>query len=131
MNVTKESYPQLAQWNYRILCNPISRDLPLNRLRMVDELAPCMTAGRTYDEQVLTRAARFQLNPFDTDTFGKERANGRQWGLLDELMSEVRWLLTLEGIRGGVNLTPLVFFGLKFLFLDRLPKALAKLFFVC
>ena len=32
---------------------------------------------------------------------------------------------------GGVNLTPLDFFGLKFLFLDRLPKALAQLFFVC
>ena len=39
--------------------------------------------------------------------------------------------LTLEGIR-GVNLTPpLDFFGLKVLFLDRLPKALAQLFFVC
>ena len=33
---------------------------------------------------------------------------------------------------GGVNLTPLLdLFGLKFLFLDRLPKALAQLFFVC
>ena len=40
--------------------------------------------------------------------------------------------LTLEGIRGGgVNLYPLEFFGLKFLFLDRLPKALAQLFFAC
>ena len=33
---------------------------------------------------------------------------------------------------GGVNLIPpLDFFGLKFLFLDQLPKALAQLFFVC
>ena len=40
--------------------------------------------------------------------------------------------LTLEGIRGGgVNQTPLDFFGLKFLFLYRLPKALAQLFSVC
>ena len=41
--------------------------------------------------------------------------------------------LTLEGIRGGggVNLPPLGFFGLKCLFLDRLPEALAQLFFVC
>ena len=32
---------------------------------------------------------------------------------------------------GGVNLTPsLEFFGFKFLFFDRLPKALAQLFFV-
>ena len=44
--------------------------------------------------------------------------------------------LNLEGIGGGgggVNLIspPLNFFGFKFLFLDRLPKALAQLFFVC
>ena len=45
----------------------------------------------------------------------------------------LKMFLTLEGIRGGggVNLTPLDIFGLKFLFLDRLPKALAQLFFVC
>ena len=104
MNVTEEGYPQFAQWNYRILCNPISRDLPLNRLRMVDELAPRMTAERTYNEQVHTRAARFQLNPFDRDIW-KDRINGRRWGLLDELMSEVRWrlmkrrLLSIENSR--------------------------------
>ena len=43
--------------------------------------------------------------------------------------------LTPEGIGGGggggLNLTPLEFFSFKFLFLDRLPKALAQLFFVC
>ena len=31
---------------------------------------------------------------------------------------------------GGQSDPPLDFFGLKFLFLDRLPKALAQLFFV-
>ena len=43
-------------------------------------------------------------------------------------------MLTLEGIRGGgggQSDPPLDFFGLKFLLLDRLPKALAQLFFVC
>ena len=43
-------------------------------------------------------------------------------------------LFTLEGIgRGGGEGqidTPLDFFGFKFLFLDRLPKALVQLFFV-
>ena len=42
--------------------------------------------------------------------------------------------INLKGIRGEVSLTPpppLDFFGLKVLFLDRLSKALAKLFFVC
>ena len=38
--------------------------------------------------------------------------------------------LTLEGIRGGGQSDPpSIFFGLKFLFLDRLPKALAQMFF--
>ena len=39
--------------------------------------------------------------------------------------------LTLEGIRGGGGQSdpPSIFFGLKFLFLDRLPKALAQMFF--
>ena len=35
----------------------------------------------------------------------------------------------LEGV--GVKLTPLKFFGFKFLLLDRLSKALAQLFLVC
>ena len=87
MNVTN-GFPVFSQWNYRILCNPISRDLPLNRLRMVDELGPRMTAKRTYDEQTKSRAARFQLNPFDKGTWTEGRF-GKRWGLLDELMSEV------------------------------------------
>ena len=44
------------------------------------------------------------------------------------------FLLTLEGMGGGGGgrqSDPSHFFGLKFLFLDRLPKAWAQLFFVC
>ena len=45
------------------------------------------------------------------------------------------WIfLTLEGIRGGQSGPPPpsdFFFGLTFLFLDRLPKALAQLIFIC
>ena len=41
-------------------------------------------------------------------------------------------MLTLEALMGGgVKLTPLDFFGSKFLILDRLSKALAQLFLVC
>lgn len=67
MNVTDDGRPVLAQWNYRILCHPVSRDLPLNRLRVVEEVGLRMSASRTYAEHGRTRAARFQLNPFDTD----------------------------------------------------------------
>ena len=38
---------------------------------------------------------------------------------------------SLGGGGGGVKLTPLNFFGFKFLLLDRLSKALAQLFLVC
>jgi hypothetical protein len=90
MNVTDDGVPQFAQWNYRILCHPISRDLPLNRLRVVDELGSRISAKRTYKEHSNTRAARFQINPIDTDKW-TERENRNRFNLLDELMSEVGW----------------------------------------
>ena len=88
MNIINNTYPQFAQWNYRIACHPIKRDLPLNRLRMVDELGPRMTDSRTYAQHSMTRAARFQLNPFDRDTW-REGVNGKRWSLMDEFMGEV------------------------------------------
>ena len=39
--------------------------------------------------------------------------------------------LTLEDLRGAQIDHPLDFFGFKFLFLDRLSKALEQLFLVC
>ncbi|XP_048585291.1 uncharacterized protein LOC116604390 [Nematostella vectensis] len=87
MGVSNNGTPEFAQWNYRILCNPISRDIPLNRLRMVDELGPRVAQRRTYDEQTRTRSARFQLNPLDTDKFYERET--RRWALLDEIMSEI------------------------------------------
>ena len=33
MNMINGTLPQMAQWNYRILCHPLKRDLPLNRFR--------------------------------------------------------------------------------------------------
>ena len=76
----------LAQWNYRVLCHPPDQDLPLNRLRVVDDLASRMSFKRTYRDHIYSRAARFQVNPFDEDSWseGKERH-----GLLDELMEQV------------------------------------------
>ncbi|XP_031572205.1 uncharacterized protein LOC116306312 [Actinia tenebrosa] len=88
MNITDEDLPEFAQWNYRILCHPLSRDVPLNRLRVVDEVAPRMAGRRTYDEHSVTRAARFQLNPYDEDKF-TERFQRAKFGLLDELMAEI------------------------------------------
>ena len=81
-----DGYPLFAQWNYRILCHPLSRDLPLNRLRPVNDLGVRMAYGNDLENHARKRGARFQLNPRDTDTFEDGRVN---YGLLDELMAEI------------------------------------------
>lgn len=86
MNMINGTFPQIAQWNYRILCHPLKRDLPLNRFRVVDDLMARMANKKTLKEHMTTRAARFNLNSFDSD----EWVDGRKdYGLLDELMAEI------------------------------------------
>ena len=90
IDIINGTIPVFAQWNYRILCHPVSRDIPLNRFRVVDEFHARLPARRKYEEQAGTRAARFQLNPQDSDTWTKyERNNNPKFSLLDELMGEI------------------------------------------
>ena len=90
IDIINGTIPVFAQWNYRILCHPVSRDIPLNRFRVVDEFHARLPAKRKYEEQANTRAARFQLNPQDSDAgFKFERYNNPRFTLLDELMSEI------------------------------------------
>ncbi|XP_028411763.1 uncharacterized protein LOC114534508 [Dendronephthya gigantea] len=86
METVDETTAVFAQWNYRILCHPLKDYLPVNRLRMVDELASRLASKRTVEEQLQTRAARFQVNPKDKDTW---KDGVGQYGLLDELMSQI------------------------------------------
>lgn len=88
MNVTEDGTAQLAQWNYRIVCHPVNRDIPLNRLRVVDDLHLRINNRRTYEEQFNSRSARFQLNPADIDEW-KDAIYTAKSGLLDEIMSEI------------------------------------------
>ncbi|KAL9989560.1 hypothetical protein ACROYT_G004122 [Oculina patagonica] len=88
MEIINGTVPVFAQWNYRILCHPLSRDVPLNRFRVVDELHSRLPARRKYEEQSSTRAARFQLNPRDADRW-YERFDSPPFTLLDQLMSEI------------------------------------------
>ena len=88
MDIINGTIPVFAQWNYRILCHPLSRDIPLNRFRVVDEFHSRLPARRKYEEQASTRAARFQLNPKNADRF-YERFDSPPFTLLDELMSEI------------------------------------------
>ena len=88
LGIKEDATPILAQWNYRILCHPLSRDIPLNRFRVVDEFSPRLPVSRSLKDHAKTRAARFTLNPFDND----EWEDGMVWnkyGLLDELMAEI------------------------------------------
>ena len=88
MEIINGTIPVFAQWNYRILCHPLSRDVPLNRFRVVDEFHSRVPGRRRYEEQSSTRAARFQLNPRDSD-YWAEGSNNPKFTLLDELMSEI------------------------------------------
>ena len=108
LNITEEGIPQFAQWNYRILCHPLSRDLPLNRLRVVDEVGSRLSAERTYEEHSKSRSARFQVNPFDEDTW-KEGENRKHFGLLDELMAEVCMSYLLLRVEGQASIPKLGF----------------------
>ncbi|KAI0230667.1 hypothetical protein LSAT2_019025, partial [Lamellibrachia satsuma] len=67
MNMVNGTLPQIAQWNYRILCHPLKHDVPLNRFRVVDDLMARMANKKTLKEHERSRAARFTLNPFDSD----------------------------------------------------------------
>lgn len=78
---------RFAQWNYRILCHPLKTDVPLNRFRMIDDLGSRLTHHHTVEEQAQTRAARFQVNSEDSDTWD-DRASSK-FGFLDKLMSEI------------------------------------------
>lgn len=83
MKLINGTEPVLAQWNYDILCHPLSEDLPLNRLQAIDDLKARMSHGaQTMDEYLQTRAARFRVAM-------PGRGVGAHWDLLDDLMAEV------------------------------------------
>ena len=89
---------EYAQWNYRILCQPLAGDLPLNRFRVIDELAPRMRNKQSFEEYILTNKARYQLNPEDSDKWRSERMV--HYELLDDLMVQI------PGLNNhGANLT--------------------------
>ena len=99
--------PEFAQWNYRVLCQGLADDLPLNRFRVIDDLAPRMKNRQTYEELSLSMKARFQLNHEDADEFGPER--NTHFELLDKLMGQIPGL-----DNQGANLTDEAFGSLAY-----------------
>ena len=89
MNIGNDSTPIFAQWNYRIMCHPVKRDIPLDRIRVVEDLSARMMGLRSILRHTKARSARFQLNIKDQAfDWTSDRAQGWKT-LLDELMSEI------------------------------------------
>uniref|UniRef100_A0A0B7AYD4 Uncharacterized protein n=1 Tax=Arion vulgaris TaxID=1028688 RepID=A0A0B7AYD4_9EUPU len=57
-----------AQWNYRILCIPIKFELPRSFFHQQNDLSYRVETGKTMDETLRTKAARFKL--FDPNRTG-------------------------------------------------------------
>ena len=81
LNVT-DGVPTVAQWTYRILCHPLKHGLKLKALKPIDDLSARLARGDTWEDYVMSRAARFSLNPFSGEKIYK-------WTLLDKIMKQI------------------------------------------
>ncbi|XP_013410966.2 uncharacterized protein LOC106174113 [Lingula anatina] len=79
--------PELAQWNYRILCHPLKKDIPFSHFRTVDDLHSRMAYKSSMALQTGSQRARFQLNPDNRGYWSEEKAYQRSF--LDELMEQI------------------------------------------
>ena len=76
--------PVFAQWNYRILCHKLKKDVPTGKFRAADDLASRFANRYTFDKYLNSRAARFQIHDPPKHIDMKENVN-----MLDDLMSEI------------------------------------------
>lgn len=95
MRLINDTIPEFAQWNYRVLCHPVKRDIPLNRLRVVEDLSSRMMTGFNIHRYLHSRSARFHFNSKDEDEF-YDRPLER--GLLDDIMEEIPGKENYQGI---------------------------------
>ena len=72
-----------TQWNYRVMCHPLKRDLPYQKLKLVNDLTMRMIDGRGFQRR---RSARFQLQPVRR---AYRKLRKQNYGLLDELMGQI------------------------------------------
>jgi len=80
--------PLIANFNYRVLCNPIEKDLPVDRFRIVDDLVLQMSFNppQTLAELSHTNKAYFTLNPVNSSSWSDVKG---EYELLDELMEKI------------------------------------------
>ena len=82
VNLINDSVPVLAQWNYRIACHPLNIDVPLNYLKLQNDLTTRLRFDWLHDDVLETRAARFQVKDPNSDGF-------ETYSFLDKLMAEI------------------------------------------
>jgi len=88
-------HPVIANFDYRVMYQPIDRDLPTNRFRVVDELQSSIAGDRnnfpeqqdptpkTNEQLEMSRHAQFRLNSRDSDSWADAPGT---YEFLDELM---------------------------------------------
>ena len=86
LDMINDTIPVYAQWNYRILCHPLNKYIEVDRLRVVDDLAPRMAYSRRLKDHSMSRSARFQVNPINTNEF---QEGFTTYEHLDQLMYEI------------------------------------------
>ena len=75
-----------AQWNYRVACHKISKYIPRNRFRILDDLSVRMSNQFEPDDLKLDRGTHYRLNPQDSDEF----VDGNYgYEFLDDIMAEI------------------------------------------
>ncbi|KAL8617976.1 hypothetical protein ACOMHN_058060 [Nucella lapillus] len=81
-NVT-DGIPNFAQWNYRILCHPLKREVNMSHFIPVEDLGHRMAYKTDFDHYMNTRMVRFAVD----DHQGKNHLY--QWNELDDMIYEV------------------------------------------
>merc|ERR1712002_256718 len=83
INQVVNGTPHYAQWNYRILCNPIKEDLPTKHFKILDDLLVRFPQRKQMDKMENSRSGRYVLNEKDVD----HSCSGRC--LLDDIMMQI------------------------------------------
>ncbi|RUS70406.1 hypothetical protein EGW08_021834, partial [Elysia chlorotica] len=74
--------PQFAGWRNRLVCHPVSFDVPTSFLTPVDDLHARLRFSRTWEKLPETNQARFRFNEFGTE-------RGTKYTILDKMMAEI------------------------------------------
>ncbi len=97
-DLMNDTYPVLANWEYRVACHKYEEDIPLSRFRVARDLqTQLFRRPATRKELYLRRSARFEVNgagwnwragPSDPNV-PWSKGGGRKWDFWDYLMEQI------------------------------------------